>query len=239
MKCMSVGLVCVMSVWSGMAVMAQDAAAFRQREQALQHEHAQLERQLQQIRADKRAALWANNRAEAEAALQAERQRRQEAKYVLEAFAGYRFGTTYRGSVDDANSRVVKLFPSIRVFDSARLFYTPTRHELWKVELVGEVDGTTSRDDCYLELSKIMEIIEDKYKLDLWQFMAVGDGDFRSKFTERLGRMTFAASVQPSGVRVNGRNRIRFVLSAANHEVWDKEPSVRLDLKDGKDASRF
>ena len=219
---------------------ALDTHFYEAQEQELLAEQNKLEQQLQQIMDDQRKKFWSSGCEVTEAAIEAERLRRKEAKFKLESFGGFKFGSwAFSEKLDEAGSRVVEMKFPIRVFDHARLYYTPKHKELWKVVLFGYVDGTTSKEDCYLELAKIMDIVKEKYDVDLTQFLYIGERRFDSSFHKEIGRMDFDGSVYPSGKDKDGRNQIKFSLAVSNFTPFDKEPKKELNISDDKDVNKF
>lgn len=211
-------------------------------ERRLLEEQEKLELELQQIKDDQRKELWSPGYDVTEAAIEAERQRRKEAKFMLESFGGFKFGSWAFGStkLDADFSREVELTVPIRVLDRARLYYTPQHRELWKVVLFGYVDGATSKEDCYLELAKIMDILNEKYRVDLTQYLYVGEKRFASEFHKEIGRMDFDGSVYPSCEKgKDGRNRIRFTLAASNFTPFDKEEKKELNISADEGADKL
>lgn len=210
-----------------------DVSDYQAQEAKLLAEREKLEKELQEIKDDNLKEMWSSGVDVTEAALEAERQRRREAKFKLDSFAGYKFGSyNFHDSLDRDYSKTEKLMFPIRALTEARLYYTPQHKELWKVVLIGYVDGATSRDDCYMELAKIMEIINGKYGVDLWQYIYVGEKKFKSEFHKEIGRMDFDGSVCPSCCKrdKDGRKLIKFTLAVSNFAPFDKEDKKELKL---------
>lgn len=221
-----------------------DVAKYEREEARLLSEEAKLEAELQSIREGRQRKMWSDGVEVTEAAIEAERNRRANARFKLSSFAGYKFGSyAFHEQLDAHGSREEDLMFPIRVFTKARLYYTPQHKKLWKVELTGYVDADTSREDCYVELAKVMDIIKDKYHVDLKQHIHLSEREFDSHFHAEIGRMDFDGRVGPEpGCRpmtADGRKRIRFMLAVSNFAPFDQEDVKTLSIDSRSGASKL